>query len=91
MEFSAGERKGYRSSWVLTVVRSGPGTNQIWGMIEEANMPIELVPLAAYMNYNQMSESKQFYSVRLLVFVYPSLYKALKLTFPGDIGGLSLD
>lgn len=28
---------------------------------------------------------------RLHVFIHPSLYRVFKLTFPGDIGGLSLD
>lgn len=28
---------------------------------------------------------------RVSIYVHPTFYRALKLTFPGDIGGLSLD
>lgn len=72
----------------LTLVRSGPGTRQIWGKIEEANMSLKLVSPVTYMNDNQMIELKQG---RIPVFIHSSLYRALKLTFLELIDGQSLD
>lgn len=74
------------SKMVLTVVQSSPGTQQIWGMIEEAKTFLKLLPPAAYMYDERMTKLKQFCSGKVLVFVHP-----LKLTFPGDIDGLSLE
>lgn len=60
-------------------------------MIKEANMSLKLVPQMAYMNDNQMIELKKYSTGSLPVYVHPSLYRALKLMFPGDIVSLSLD
>lgn len=54
-------------------------------------MSLKLVPKAAYMYDAKMTSLEQFSSGSYPVFVHPSLYRALKLTFRGDIGNLSLD
>lgn len=49
-----------RPKWVLTAVRSGSGTRQILGVVEEVSISLKVVPPAAYMNDNQMTELKQY-------------------------------
>lgn len=44
-----------------------------------------------YVYDDHMTKLKQNWTGRLPVFVQPSLYRALKVAFPQDIGGLSLD
>lgn len=50
---------------------------------------------ATYMLDTHMSKlkiiKKKHCRVRFPVFLHPSLYRALKLEYPGDIGGLSID
>lgn len=44
---------------MLTVIQSGPGTWQIWSMIEEANTALRLLPPVAYMR-DDMVKLKNF-------------------------------
>lgn len=39
----------------------------------------------------ELSKLKQFCAGRVAVFVHQSLYRALKLAFPWDVGGISQD
>lgn len=71
----------------LTVVRVGTGSRQAWGRIEEAKRSD--TPIIT--DNEQISQLKQFCSGRVPVLVHPSLYRALKLTFPWDVGGISQD
>lgn len=59
----------------------------MWGRIEEAKRSD--TPIIT--DNEQISQLKQFCSGRVPVLVHPSLYRALKLTFPWDVGGISQD
>lgn len=65
---------------LLIVVRLGSGMWQIWFMIEEANASFRLMTPVAYIINEQITKLKQYCAV----FIYPSLYKVLKLTFSWD-------
>lgn len=56
-------------------------TNQTFGMF---------LPMACFVDDN-VTKLQQFCSGRFPLLVHPSLYRALKQTFPLDIGGLSPD
>lgn len=60
-------------------------------MGKQVNAALKLLLPTAYMYDEQMTNLKQFCSVRLLVVVHLSLYRALKLTLPGDIGDRSFE
>lgn len=60
-------------------------------MIEEANDAISMYPSLAYFDNYNIKRLQQYRAGRLLLFVHPSLYRTLKLTFPLNIRGLSLD
>lgn len=53
---------------LLTVVRSGQGTGQIWGMIEESNTTLKLPPVV-YLYDVHITKMSQFCSGRLPFFV----------------------
>lgn len=77
---------------ILTVIRSSSGARQIWGIPQEANDAFSLCPPPpAYFDDRNVKRLQQYCAGRLPLFVHPSLYRALKLTFPLDIGGLSPD
>ena len=77
---------------VLTVIRLGTGTRQPWAMVEEALKSFKnIMPPLAIIENDLLNKLKQFCSGRAPVLVHPSLYRALKLTFPWDVGGLSAD
>lgn len=72
---------------VLSVVRIGSGSRQAWGMIE-VKKTFETSPIIITEN-KELSKLKQFCAGRAPVVVHPSLYRALKLTFSCDVGGIS--
>ena len=78
---------------VLTVIRLGTGTRQTWAMVEEALKSFNKYHASSCHNCKMilLNKLKQFCSGRAPVLVHPSLYRALKLTFPWDVGGLSAD
>lgn len=61
-------------------------------MNEESNAASNMLLPLTYFNENNVKHLKQFCSGKLPhFFFHPSLYRALKLIFPWDIGSLSLD
>lgn len=58
-------------------------------MLEEANFAFNIFSAVAFFNDQDLIEIKKSYVGRVSVKVHPSFYRALKLTFPLDIGGLS--
>lgn len=76
---------------VLTVIRSGVAGKQIWAMMAEANETFGSFPPMACFEDEVVKKLHQYCSGRFPVFVHPSLYRALKLTFSLDIDGLSPD
>lgn len=74
---------------VLTVIRTGSGTRQTWGVVGDALNSFDMS--IAILHNEDTRKLKQFYSGRFPVLVHPFLHKAVKLTFPWDIGNLSQD
>ena len=76
--------RNFPKARVLTVMRTGRGSGLIMNMLAEATQafgPISEVVTDSVFNL----------SGRVPLYVHPSLYRALKLTFPRDIGGLAID
>lgn len=80
-----------RAKIPLTVVRIESGSRQAWGMIDEAKKSFSGSSPIIITDNDDLKKLKQFCGGRVAVFVHPSLYRALKLTFPWDIGGVSQD
>lgn len=60
-------------------------------MLEEANHAIKMsTPLASF-DIDKCKKLKQFCSRRIPIFIHPSLYRTVRLTFPRDIGRMSQD
>ena len=75
---------------VLTVVRLGENL-QVWDMLKEANTAFNMsIPLAVW-HHPDLKKLKAYCLGRVPVFMHPSLYRASKLTFPRDVGGVSQD
>ena len=75
---------------LLTVVKSGE-SGQVWDMLREANSAFSMsIPLAVW-HHPDLKKMKSCCSGRVPVFMHPSLYRAAKLTFPRDVGGVSQD
>lgn len=62
----------------------------IWGMTEDANSGIKLLPPPAYITHEEMTKTKQFCSGWFFIIVHHTRYRALKLMFPDHISSLSL-
>lgn len=84
VEYTTSDWKGDRSftehkkgEGGLTFVSPGLGTRQIWGMIEDSNMSLKIMPPAAYISDNQMSELKKYFSGQLPVNIHSSIYIGL--------------
>lgn len=60
-------------------------------MVMEAKQVFGIVPPIAFFDNDNVKKLNQYCSGELLLFVHPSLYRALKLTFSLDIGSLSPD
>lgn len=60
-------------------------------MLEEAITSFNMTPPIAITESDTLRKMNCFCAGRVPVFVHPSLYRALKLTFPWDIGGISQD
>lgn len=60
-------------------------------MVEEGDKSFKITPPLVILDYNESRKLMQFCSGRTPPFVPFSLYKALKLTFPWDIGPISLE
>lgn len=60
-------------------------------MMVEANETFEFFPPMACFDDDIVKKLQQYCSGSSPVFVHPSLYRALKITFSLDIGGLSPD
>ena len=75
---------------IMTVVRSGENL-QVWDMLKEANTAFNMsIPLAVW-HHPDLKKQKVNCSGRVPVFMHPSLYRASKLTFPRDVGGVCQD
>lgn len=71
--------------------RPEQGSQQIWSMLQEVNDGFTTFHPMAFFDDNNSKNLNQFYSENLPLFVHLSCYRTLKLTFPWDIRGLSLD
>lgn len=56
-------------------------------MIVEANEALSTSPRLAYVEDENIKRFQHYCTGRTPRFVHPSLYRALKLTFPLDVGG----
>ena len=80
------EPRNFPNAWIISVIRKGQGSEGAMKMLGEANRA--LGPSAI------IKDDLHLYKGlvgRDPVFLHPSLYRAVKLTFPWDIGGLAHD
>ena len=81
-----------RAKKLLTVVRAGDQTSQqVWEMLKEANSAFDISAPLAVWNDPHLKKLVSFCSGRVPVYMHPSLYRAIKLTFPRHVGGVSHD
>ena len=78
--------KNFPKAWVTTVIRKGRGSEGVMKMLGEANEALD--PISFFKD--DLSSCKGLVG-RVPVVLHPSLYRALKLTFPRDVGGLAHD
>ena len=78
--------KKFPNAWITTVIRKGRGSEGVMKMLGEAN---EALGPISYIKDDLLS-CKGLVG-RVPVVLHPSLYRALKLTFPRDVGGLAHD
>ena len=78
--------KNFPKAWVITVIRKGRGSEGVMKMLGEANEAFG--PLSFLKD--DLSSCKGLVG-RVPVVLHPSLYRAIKLTFPRDVGGLAHD
>ena len=79
------------ANYVLTVVKTGEKTQQVWTMLREANCIFNMPSPLAIFHHQDFRKLRNFCSGRDPVYLHPSLYRAVKLTFPKYIGGISYD
>ena len=76
----------FPKAWVTSVIRKGRGSEGVIKMLGEANEALGPVSFI-----KDDSDSCKGLIGRVPVVLHPSLYRAVKLTFPRDIGGLAHD
>ena len=75
---------------ILTVIKTGENL-QVWDMLKEASTSFYMATPLAVRHLTDLKKSKQNCLGRVPMLLHPSLYRALKLTFPRDVGGVSQD
>ena len=78
--------KNFPDAWITTVIRKGRGSEGAMKMLGEAN---EALGPISYLK-DDINSCKGLVG-RVPVVLHPSLYRALKLTYPRDVGGLAHD
>ena len=78
--------KTFPDSWITTVIRKGRGSEGVMKMLGEANEALGPISFLK----DDLASCKGLVG-RVPVVLHPSLYRALKLTFPRDVGGLAHD
>ena len=78
--------KNFPNSWITTVIRKGRGSEGVMKMLGEANEALGPISFLK----DDLTSCKGLVG-RVPVVLHPSLYRALKLTFPRDVGGLAHD
>ena len=78
--------KNFPDAWITTVIRKGRGSEGAMKMLGEAN---EALGPISYLK-DDINSCKGLVG-RVPVVLHPSLYMALKLTYPRDVGGLAHD
>ena len=76
----------FPKAWVTSVIRKGRGSEGVIKMLGEANEALGPISII-----KDDSDSCKGLIGRVPVVLHPSLYRAVKLTFPRDIGGLAHD
>ena len=76
----------FPQAWVTSVIRKGRGSEGVIKMLGEANEALGPISLIK----DDPNSCKGLIG-RVPVVLHPSLYRAVKLTFPRDIGGLAHD
>ena len=78
--------KNFPNTWITTVIRKGRGSEGVMKMLGEANEALGPISFIK----DDLASCKGLVG-RVPVVLHPSLYRALKLTFPRDVGGLAHD
>ena len=74
--------------FVIAIIRYVQGRQyRVWEMIDAAREAVPGMKLVNWWHYSLNSLNK-LCSGRVCVYVHPSLYRALKVTFPTDVGGI---
>ena len=78
--------RSFPDAWITSVIRKGRGSERAMRMLAEAN---EALGPISFIKDDE--HSCKGLIGRVPVVLHPSLYRAVKLTFPRDIGGLAHD
>ena len=78
--------KNFPNAWITTVIRKGRGSEGVMKMLGEANEA--LGPISYFKD--DLISCKGLVG-RIPVVLHPSIYRAIKLTYPRDVGGLAHD
>lgn len=75
---------------VITCVRDTGSFLKVWSHLFEAKEPFPNIRMLE-IDDPEIKKLRQFCAGRVPVLVHPSLYRAIKLTYPTDVGGIALD
>ena len=78
--------KNFPNAWITIVIRKGRGSEGVMKILGDANEA--LGPISYFKD--DLHSCKGLVG-RVTVVLHPSLYRAVKLTYPRDIGGLAHD
>ena len=80
------DQKNFPNAWITTVIGKGQGSEGVMKMLGDANEPLD--PISYFKD--DLHSCKGLVG-RVPIVLHPSLYRAVKLTYPQDIGGLVHD
>lgn len=76
-----------RAPGVITCIRETGNQLEVWNHLYEARAAFPNIRMFELENHN-LKNLRQFCSGRVPVLLHPSLYRAIKLTYPTDVGGI---
>ena len=80
------DQKNFPNARITTVIRKGRGSEGVMKMLGDENEALD--PIS---NFKDDLHSCKGLAESVPVVLHPSLYRAVKLTYPRDIGGLAHD
>ena len=78
--------KNFPNAWITTVIRKDRGSEGVMKMLCDENEALDPISY-----FRDDLHSCKGLAERVPIVLHPSLYRAVKLTYPRDIGGLAHD